>query len=69
MGRTQVEIETATDTRALLDYLDTRAAVAGKRVGVTGYCMGGRHTVDSFSRLSRSHCGGEFSRRPPRNRL
>ncbi len=31
----------ATDTRAFLDYLDTRSDVAGKRVGVTGYCMGG----------------------------
>jgi carboxymethylenebutenolidase len=31
----------AADTRALLDYLDTRNDVAGPRVGVTGYCMGG----------------------------
>jgi carboxymethylenebutenolidase len=31
----------AADTRALLDYLDTDPNVTGKRVGVTGYCMGG----------------------------
>jgi carboxymethylenebutenolidase len=29
------------DTRAFLDYLDTRDDVAGARVGTTGYCMGG----------------------------
>jgi carboxymethylenebutenolidase len=31
----------AADSRAFLDYLDSRDDVAGKRVGVTGYCMGG----------------------------
>jgi carboxymethylenebutenolidase len=31
----------AVDTQAFLDYLDTRDDVAGRRVGVTGYCMGG----------------------------
>jgi len=31
----------ASDTRAFLDYLDTRSDVEGSHVGVTGYCMGG----------------------------
>ena len=31
----------AEDTRALLDYLDTRADVAGRHVGAVGFCMGG----------------------------
>jgi carboxymethylenebutenolidase len=31
----------AEDTEAFLDYLDTRADVAGPKVGTTGYCMGG----------------------------
>lgn len=31
----------AADTAALLDYLGERDDVAGARVGVTGYCMGG----------------------------
>ena len=29
------------DTAAFLAYLDTRSEVAGKKVGTTGYCMGG----------------------------
>ncbi|HEY1382249.1 MAG TPA: dienelactone hydrolase family protein [Dongiaceae bacterium] len=31
----------AEDTGAFLAYLDTRADVAGSKVGTTGYCMGG----------------------------
>jgi carboxymethylenebutenolidase len=31
----------AEDTEAFLGYLDTRADVAGPKVGTTGYCMGG----------------------------
>lgn len=31
----------AEDAAAFLAHLDTRADVAGKKVGVTGYCMGG----------------------------
>jgi carboxymethylenebutenolidase len=31
----------AQDTEAFLAYLDTRKDVAGKKVGTTGYCMGG----------------------------
>jgi carboxymethylenebutenolidase len=31
----------AEDTEAFLAYLDTRADVAGGKIGVTGYCMGG----------------------------
>lgn len=30
------------DMQAFLDYLDQREDVAGTKVGVTGYCMGGR---------------------------
>jgi len=29
------------DTEAFLAYLDTRSDIAGKKVGATGYCMGG----------------------------
>ena len=31
-----------TDTGAFLDFLDKQPDVKGKKVGVTGYCMGGR---------------------------
>jgi carboxymethylenebutenolidase len=31
----------AEDTEAFLTYLDTRGDVAGRKVGTTGYCMGG----------------------------
>jgi carboxymethylenebutenolidase len=31
----------AADTAALLAWLDTRSEVAGRKVGTTGYCMGG----------------------------
>ena len=31
----------AEDTEAFLAYLDTRSDVAGKKIGTTGYCMGG----------------------------
>src|SRR5882672_623538 len=31
----------AEDTEALLTYLDARKDVAGRKVGTTGYCMGG----------------------------
>jgi len=31
----------AEDTEAFLAYLDTRGDVAGRRIGTTGYCMGG----------------------------
>jgi carboxymethylenebutenolidase len=31
----------AVDTAAFLAYLDTRNDVAGKKIGTTGYCMGG----------------------------
>ncbi|HEY7224558.1 MAG TPA: dienelactone hydrolase family protein [Micromonosporaceae bacterium] len=35
----------AQDSAAFLDYLGSRADVAGDRVGVTGYCMGGGHAL------------------------
>jgi carboxymethylenebutenolidase len=31
----------AADTRAFIAYLDSRAELAGRKIGVTGYCMGG----------------------------
>jgi|SRR5690242_1562442 carboxymethylenebutenolidase len=34
-------VRAAQDTEAFLAYLDTRADVIGKKVGATGYCMGG----------------------------
>lgn len=33
--------QAAADTEAFLTYLDTRHDVAGTKIGVTGYCMGG----------------------------
>jgi carboxymethylenebutenolidase len=41
MMTTTGPVKAAEDTKALLDYLDTRADVAGKAVGVVGFCMGG----------------------------
>jgi carboxymethylenebutenolidase len=35
-------IKVMADTAVCLDYLDTLGEVAGRQVGVTGYCMGGR---------------------------
>lgn len=40
MGGTDKK-KSAEDTRALIAYIDTRSDVAGKKIGVTGYCMGG----------------------------
>src|SRR5262249_41136821 len=31
----------AADTRAFLDCLDSREELGGKKIGITGYCMGG----------------------------
>jgi len=31
----------AADTKAFLDYLDSRDDVRGRKLGITGYCMGG----------------------------
>jgi carboxymethylenebutenolidase len=31
----------AADTRAFLDYLDSTSELRGRKIGVTGYCMGG----------------------------
>lgn len=33
------------DTAALLDFLDAHSNVAGRRIGTTGYCMGGRFAL------------------------
>lgn len=40
MGSTDNQ-RAAQDTGAFLDYLDGRGDVAGRKVGTTGYCMGG----------------------------
>lgn len=37
------------DTAAFLAYLDTRAEVKGKKVGTTGYCMGGAQSLTAAS--------------------
>src|SRR5262245_5280825 len=48
LDRLMALIHTATsdrmmrDTAVCLEYLDRQAAVRGKAIGVTGYCMGGR---------------------------
>jgi carboxymethylenebutenolidase len=35
----------ASDTEAFIAYLDTRKDVLGKKIGTTGYCMGGSHSL------------------------
>jgi len=42
MARSVTAEETARDAGAFLEFLATRPEVAGDRVGVFGYCMGGR---------------------------
>jgi len=41
LRETTDNLKAAEDTGAFLAYLDTRDDVAGKKVGTTGYCMGG----------------------------
>lgn len=41
----------AEDSEALLAYLDSRADVAGSRIGVTGYCMGGGMALTAAGRF------------------
>jgi carboxymethylenebutenolidase len=41
------------DVQAALDWLRTRPEVAGRPVGLTGFCMGGKYTF-----LAASHCSG-----------
>ena len=60
----------AADTRAFLDYLDTRNDVQGKRVGVTGYCMGGGMVLTAAATYPDRDCRGrEFSWRPACDRI
>ena len=54
----------AEDTGALLEYLDTRSDVAGRRVGGVGFCMGGGMALgaaaafpDRFAAVSSFHGG------------
>jgi carboxymethylenebutenolidase len=54
----------AADTAALLDYLDTRADVAGRAVGAVGFCMGGGMALaaagnypDRFTAVASFHGG------------
>ena len=54
----------AGDTRALLDYLDTRGYVAGRKVGAVGFCMGGGMAIaaaaafpDRFAAVASFHGG------------
>ena len=54
----------ALDTRALLDYLDTRGDVAGRHVGAVGFCMGGGMAIaaaaaypDRFAAVASFHGG------------
>lgn len=41
----------ADDTTALLAYLDTRSDTAGRKIGVTGYCMGGGMALTAAGRF------------------
>ncbi len=54
----------AEDTAALLDYLDTRTDVAGRRIGAVGFCMGGGMAIaaagtypDRFGAVASFHGG------------
>jgi carboxymethylenebutenolidase len=54
----------AEDTKALLDYLDTREDVAGRRTGAVGFCMGGGMALaaaaafpDRFAAVASFHGG------------
>jgi carboxymethylenebutenolidase len=53
------------DTEALLAHLDAQPAVRGRRIGVTGYCMGGRlalyvagHFGERVAAAAAYHAGG-----------
>jgi carboxymethylenebutenolidase len=41
------------DMQAFLDYLDTRADIAGDNIGITGYCMGGRLALAAAGHYAR----------------
>jgi carboxymethylenebutenolidase len=44
--------QAAGDTEAMLDFLAAQPEVAGTRVGVTGYCMGGRLALTAAGRFA-----------------
>lgn len=55
----------AADTQYFLDYLDTRSDVKGKKVGTTGYCLGGGISLtvagtypDRIAAAASFHAGG-----------
>ncbi len=58
-------LKAAADTGAFLEYLETRSDVAGKKVGTTGYCMGGGMAIaaagtwpDRIAAAASFHGGG-----------
>ncbi|KQS75495.1 dienelactone hydrolase [Methylobacterium sp. Leaf361] len=64
-------LKAATDTAALLAYLDTRDDVAGRAVGAVGFCMGGRMAItaagtypDRFAAVASFH-GGNLATEEP----
>lgn len=61
----------AADTRALLDHLDTRMDVGGRRVGAVGFCMGGGMAIaaaatypDRFAVVASFHGGSLVTEAP-----
>jgi carboxymethylenebutenolidase len=59
------------DTEAFLAYLDTRADVAGRKVGATGYCMGGGMALtaagtwpERIAAAASFHAGGLVTEQP-----
>nr|WP_245153831.1 dienelactone hydrolase family protein [Allopusillimonas ginsengisoli] len=44
---TTSNVKAAEDTQAFLDYVDTRADVAGRMIGAVGFCMGGGMAITS----------------------
>ncbi len=71
MGRCTSLEAIRTDTSAFLEFLDNRTDVKGPKVGVTGYCMGGRIALvaaaefpDRIAAAGSFHPGGLVTDQP-----
>ncbi|WP_323018078.1 dienelactone hydrolase family protein [Castellaniella sp.] len=68
---TTSNVKSSEDTEALLGYLDTRADVAGGKIGAVGFCMGGGMAItsaatypDRFAAVASFH-GGNLATSAP----
>ncbi len=71
MGKCSSPDAIRTDTSAFLEFLDKRPDVKGEKVGVTGYCMGGRIAIvaaaefpDRIVAVGSFHPGGLVTDQP-----